>query len=478
MLKIALINPGKVDGRFVHREDKHVSIHDHPILPYSCANILGLVKDKIRDCEIRYFDATIDNISNNELNIKVINFKPDLIISILSWITIPQDRICAELPIPTISMIFQQYVPQNEAAKIYKLKCDYIIKNELEGPLIEGIKQFQSKGKIEDVRGFLIKNSDGSFRDTGNSKMFPVEELWSFPDFEKARFKDYIELQAQNINGPVSFNLNTSKGCAFKCAFCGQANSGTKLRSQSPKFVVDQIEYLQKKYHLNNFQFIDNIFSGFRKRAKEICKEIISRNLNVSFIVNDRVRYYDQELIDLLKKAGCTTVKVGVETVDKKTQKYINKEVDNSKELEKMREIKKSGIKLSFYMTPGIPGEDLKTLWLNAKFIVDSNADYYSVGPLWVMPGSPLYQRLKLENKIIIKEWSKYRNLKSLTFINDTYKDLSSIKRAIFYMYLFIILLRFFKRFKIRKKEIYKAFPNLKYSIFKKIFIRLPIIEK
>ena len=39
-------------------------------------------------------------------------------------------------------------------------KCDYIIKNELEGPLIEGIKQFQSKGKIEDVN--LGKHKFGS----------------------------------------------------------------------------------------------------------------------------------------------------------------------------------------------------------------------------------------------------------------------------------------------------------------------------
>jgi anaerobic magnesium-protoporphyrin IX monomethyl ester cyclase len=375
-------------------------------------------------------------------------------------------------------MIFQQYIPQNEAAEIYNLKCDYIIKNELEGPLIEGIHQFQKFGYIKDVKGYLIKQENGKFKDTGYAKMFSAEEIWSFPDFEKARFKDYIILKRKYSNGPVSFNLNTSKGCAFKCAFCGQANSGTKLRSQSPTFVVDQIEYLQKNYDLRDFIFIDNIFSGFKPRAKEICREIIKRKLSVSFIVNDRVRYYDNELINLLKNAGCTTIKVGVETADKKTQLYIDKEVDNKKELEKMKEIKSSGLKLSFYMTPGIPGEDLKTLWLNAKFIVDSNVDSYSVGPLWVMPGSPLYYRLKLENKIIINEWSQYRNLKSISFKNDTYKSMNQIKRAIFFMYLFTIVIRFFKTFRLRKKELYKAFPRLKYSFLKKIFIRLPIIEK
>ena len=48
----------------------------------------------------------------------------------------------------------------------------------------------------------------------------------------------------------------------------------------------------------------------------EFCDLLISRKLNIKFVIETHLRILDTELIDVLKKAGLKAVKVGVESFD------------------------------------------------------------------------------------------------------------------------------------------------------------------
>ena len=481
MYKIALVNPGKVDGKYITREDKHVSSKKFPMLPYTVSNLLGLIEKKIKDVDIQYFDGVIDNLDNEDLYKKIEKFNPNIVICLMSWISIPQDKFLAETKYDTIGIIFQQFIPTYEAAKKYKINCKYILKNEIEGPLLDGIRELIDINKIINTKGFLIKkdidNGEIDYIDTGIAELYDAESTWTFPNFEKAKMSKYVKLLNSMPGSDMQFILQTSKGCAFKCAFCGQANSGKKLRAQPVDLVIKQIQFLYDNYGITKFTFIDNIFSGFRNRAKDICRELIKSGLNkkIRYDIQDRVRYYDDELAKLLVESGCEWVKVGVETSDPITQKYIDKSTDYYKEIEKMKLIKKYGLKLGFYMISGIPGETTKTHWLNAKFYVDSGADGYSIGPLFIMPGSPLYYRLKIKNLIIDEDWTVYRNKEKLSYINSSYKTIEEIYRKQKFMSYFVIIYRFFRYFQIRVGEFGKISPifvhNI-YGFFKKFFAK------
>ena len=114
---------------------------------------------------------------------------------------------------------------------------------------------------------------------------------------------------------------------------------------------------------------------------------------------------FDQELIDLLAESGCLGVRCGIETCDPVTQKAINKCIDLEKAKDVFDRVKKAGMYVHLYMTPGIPGETRETLDMNARFIVDVDADTFTWGALALMPNSDFYNEYKAAGKITEPDW-------------------------------------------------------------------------
>jgi len=225
------------------------------------------------------------------------------------------------------------------------------------------------------------------------------------------------------------------KACPYKCSFCGQANDGTKkFRYQTPDHVVAQLKCLNKEYGINKFEFIDNVFTTNKNRAREIAEKLIESGLKIQYSVNDRLGNFDKSLSELLRRSGCFEVRVGVEACDPKVQEFLNKKLDIDKGIEQLKIIKDAGMLLYLYFTPGVPGETRESLDMNARFISDVDADSVTAGPLWIMPGSPLYYRYKKENKIIENDWSEYRKFDKLTYINESYSTIEEVMAASDYM--------------------------------------------
>ena len=203
---------------------------------------------------------------------------------------------------------------------------------------------------------------------------------------------------------------------------------------QNPDQVIAQIKYLQSNYGVNDYIFFDNEFGVNMNRAKEICKKFIALETPICFEINNRVELFDDELIDLLAKAGCICVRCGIETCDPVTQKFINKCIDLEKAKTTFNDIKKAGIKVHLYMTPGIPGETQQTLDMNAEFIASVDADTYTYGALSLIPNSDFYNQYMKEGKIIDDDWSHYFTQNALCFENSSYSSWDEIHQAKLYM--------------------------------------------
>ncbi|GAI65342.1 unnamed protein product, partial [marine sediment metagenome] len=57
----------------------------------------------------------------------------------------------------------------------------------------------------------------------------------------------------------------------------------------------------------------------------DICNEILRRGLKVNWGARARLYPFDEEIINLLKKAGCNRLHVGVESLDRDILKYMRK---------------------------------------------------------------------------------------------------------------------------------------------------------
>ena len=432
-----MIIPPKVNGKWILREDKFNGEQQREIAPYTAPLLLALINREIPDITIGLIEAQRDNLSHAEVKSKVEMENPGLIITFLSWGHIPWDRKCAEFDYPTIAILLQQTVSRYEMQKRYNLKTKYICKHEIEYPVVEAIREFKQIGNIESTRGFII-NENNKLSDTGNADKYNLE-LLPMPDYETFAIEKYFALRDANATikkeHVKSVMLNTMKGCLYNCTYCGGAKRNMGVRCQSDKQVVNQIEHLYKTYNVKHYSYIDNEFVVNIRRAKNICRQIINKKLDIKWLINNRVELFDDELIDLLKRAGCVNVRLGIETADPKLQKYINKEIDLEKAKVTIQKLKNAGLTVHMYFTPGIPGETKESLRLNARFIADTEPDTISTGPLFLMPGSIMYDKLKSENKIIENDWTEYKNPRKLTFINESYNNMHEIKLAEMYMH-------------------------------------------
>ena len=74
---------------------------------------------------------------------------------------------------------------------------------------------------------------------------------------------------------------------------------------RSPQSFVDEIEWLYEESSVRRFYVVDEQFTFDESRAKEICRNIIERRLEIEWQVNSRVDKVSLDLLHLMKEAGC-----------------------------------------------------------------------------------------------------------------------------------------------------------------------------
>lgn len=487
-MKVLIIIPPRISNMWIVREDKFNGEQSRETTPYTAPMLVALIKRELPEVSIELVEAQRDNLSFSEVKNRVDAIKPDLIITYMSWGHLPWDRKYSEFNYPTIGIILQQTIDRLEAIQIYGLKCEYLCKNEIEMPIIDALQEFKHHAKISETKGFII-NRDGVLKDTGNAPYADLT-LFPMPDFKFFDLDKYFNLRSHNStieNKYVrSALLNTMKGCLYNCAYCGQARKNMKDRAQTSEQVINQILFLHNQFNVDHFSFIDNEFGVNIKRAKNICKEIIRNKLKIRWLINNRVELFDNELIELLSESGCENVRLGIETCDPHLQKFLNKKIDLNKAAKVIKQLKHKGINVHTYFIVGIPGETKKSLRMNAKFISSVEPYSFSPTPLFLMPNSILYNKLKSEGKLIIQDWSEYKKPSKLVFKNESYLNMRQIANASKYLTTKSYQYLFFKyllkgKFSIKYCMLYfwnLGFSNVKYllpkhfvNFFKKIAI-------
>ena len=181
------------------------------------------------------------------------------------------------------------------------------------------------------------------------------------PDLDHLPFPDWSHIQTWKKGyGPVLrgdsrlLPMSSSRGCPMTCAYyCTYPlTQGKKLRTRSPELVVAEAEYLQKDFAMTAVMFRDPIFSLKMERVEQICELILKRNLHFSWICETHPHFLTPELIKLMHRAGCITVKLGIESGDLDVMKKSGRALPNLERQEYIVDCcETNGIQvLAFYM--------------------------------------------------------------------------------------------------------------------------------
>jgi anaerobic magnesium-protoporphyrin IX monomethyl ester cyclase len=186
----------------------------------------------------------------------------------------------------------------------------------------------------------------------------------------------------------------TSRGCAWRCTFCGaEASWGRGYRGQSVPYVLDALEKAVARAPVKMIQIKDDTFTTNRKRVVALCRGIRERNINFLWSCDTRVDVLGEELLREMRLAGCERLSLGVESGSQKILDAIDKKITPAEIVASTELAKKYGIKLRYYMMIGNRGETRETFDETLRFLEQARPHQYIFACLSVYPGTRDYDR-------------------------------------------------------------------------------------
>lgn len=259
------------------------------------------------------------------------------------------------------------------------------------------------KGRIEEIPGIVFWQN--------NSLIFSEKAVISdlnilpFPNFSPAAESNYFF----PLNSDKMTTMITSRGCPFDCVYCGLPNKKS-YQTREVDGILSEIEVnLNKGYRYIDFK--DDIFTYDMERIKNLCKKIIFKGIEFKWGCETRIDFLDEELIRLMKMAGCQNIKFGIESGSRNVQRAIGKVVPVDKIKNIFKLVKRRKIDVIAYFSLGHPEEKLEDMKKTVELITQLGPDYMDVTLCVPIPGSRLFDIAVKEGKLPSDFWQKVNEI-------------------------------------------------------------------
>jgi radical SAM superfamily enzyme YgiQ (UPF0313 family) len=142
-----------------------------------------------------------------------------------------------------------------------------------------------------------------------------------------------------------------------------------------------------------------------KKRLIAICRDIIDRNLPITWNAISRVEGVDEEVLYWMRKAGCIQISYGIESANEKIRSILNKKI-RMEDVKRIFPLTQSyGIMARAYFIYGSPGETEETIGETIHLLHEIkplNAIFYILD---LFPGTELYRRLQAHGVLTDDIW-------------------------------------------------------------------------
>lgn len=210
-------------------------------------------------------------------------------------------------------------------------------------------------------------------------------------------------------------NMITSRGCPFLCGYCSAKSIWTrKTRHRSIDSVILEIRGIKSKFGSKNFYFWDDSFTVNRNRTIDICNRLIEESLNISWGCTTRVDLLDEEMLRLMKKAGCDYISIGVESGSERILKIIEKGITAEQVRKAARMLKMIKIPFEAFFMIGFPDETDEDIEKTFQLMKEMDGGTVCFSIFTPYPGSAQFEAARRNGLIPDKiNWSDYSHQSS-----------------------------------------------------------------
>ncbi|MFH2008531.1 MAG: B12-binding domain-containing radical SAM protein [bacterium] len=202
-------------------------------------------------------------------------------------------------------------------------------------------------------------------------------------------------------------SLQTSRGCPHRCDFCDVVRyMGPGIRVKP----VDQIMTEVKNAHAlggRTVFFADDNFVGNRGHTREVLAAVYAWNSvqerPLSFSTQLTVNVADdEELLHLLAETRLSVAFVGVESVREESLREVHKSQNLRRDnRERLAQFSRHGIVPFLGLVVGFDHDDVDVFDEMYRFVEETNAPVVSLSVLNAPRGTPLYDRLAAEGRLL-----------------------------------------------------------------------------
>ena len=355
-LKVLLINPPRFEGISVIREERCEITERYSVLePYSLLQIGALLRNAGH--EVSLVDLNGRQLGYSDLEQKVREVRPDVVMYRFTPTTFDWDQKTPSIvkgvdkSITTAGICWTLHtMPKqvlNEAPdQDYYVRQDY----EVVAPAL--VDALATGKPLDGVAGIAYREG-GEVRTTAPSTPLKDYDSMPLPAFDLLPDLDPYYVTAP-AGRPFTI-LYTSKGCPFKCSFCTVA--GTPWKMRTAPHIMEELRYLKEHFGLRTASFFDETFTFNRKRVEDICRSLIEEDMRIKWYCNTRAHLVDQELLDLMRKAGCRGISFGIESGSQRILDSVEKHVTVQQAKDAVLAAKAARLKVLCSFIFGLPGE-------------------------------------------------------------------------------------------------------------------------
>ena len=276
---------------------------------------------------------------------------------------------------------------------------DYGVVGEGEETALELVNAILRKDTqaLKSIKGIVFRSGSERIR---TPRRPYIEDLDTLPFPARHLLPPLTQYQYLYYKALPLATILTSRGCLYQCTFCDRAVFGNKMRVRSITNIVDEMQMLVRDYGVKVINIPDDLFTLNPQRVEDFCRQLLARNLKISWSCLSRVDLVNPDMLKIMQKAGCWMIGYGIESGNQRILDTIKKNITLETIKQALRWTRQLNIRtLGFFML-GLPGDSEETIRQTLRFSRSLPLDRIVFFITQPYPGSELYQTANREGKI------------------------------------------------------------------------------
>ncbi len=414
---IMLVNPPTPDGALWIRTQHRVGRRTRENMVWPQVSLAQMAAMLVPSYKVKIVDANAERMGWKEFSELIDKYQPKYYLTQVTAPTLENDMYGTFLArargAKTIAFGTHVTPIPLETMKTYP-SLDMILRGEPDLTIRDLLDHLE--GKLDERPDFICKMIDEhdatyrpSFNEDGSVNMHGIKGLVWRKDGEVVvnatrpfiknlddlpiplhHLLPYDKYRMPLMKGPFTF-IVSSRGCTAGCIYCiKHVNYQFTVRLRSPEKIMEEL-WVLKKLGINYVNMYADLFTVSRDQVMGLCKLMIDEKIDMHWTCNSRVDYVDEEMLQMMGKAGCFFMTWGIESGSEQVLKHARKGAYPDKVERALRWSKAAGIKNWGYFIIGLPTETEETIRQTIEFAKKLPLDIALFHVAAPYPGTPFF---------------------------------------------------------------------------------------